>query len=54
VLHRQPTERIGKAVTLRGGADTCLIGTGTILSEVLKAADARGAERARPRQASIP
>jgi len=39
VLHRQPTElRIGKAVTLREGADTCLIGTGTILSEVLKVA----------------
>ena len=54
VLHRQPTElRIGKAVTLREGADTCLIGTGTILSEVLKVADLLAARSVRARVESF-
>jgi transketolase len=40
LLHKQkPVLQIGKAVTLRQGKDVCLIGTGTILSEVIEAAD---------------
>jgi transketolase len=40
VLHAKATVlRIGKAVTLREGVDACLIGAGTILSEVMKAAE---------------
>ena len=50
ILHAKGTAlRIGKAVTLREGSDLCLIGAGTILSEVMKAADllARDGVRAR-------
>lgn len=40
VLHKQaPDLRIGKAITLRMGKDVCLVGTGTILSEVMRAAE---------------
>src|SRR6267378_6105777 len=40
VLHAKATAlRIGKAVTLREGIDACFIGAGTILSEVMKAAE---------------
>ena len=41
VLYENPDEQItlGKAVTLRQGDDICIIGTGPILGEALKAAD---------------
>jgi transketolase len=40
VLHSKGTAvRIGKAITLREGKDACFVGTGTILSEVMKAAE---------------
>ncbi len=35
----EPVFRIGNAITLREGSDICLIGTGTILSVVLRAAE---------------
>jgi len=40
VLHAgEPAFRLGKAITLRDGNDVCLIGTGTILSVVMRAAE---------------
>jgi transketolase len=43
VLHKNGAQiRIGRAITLREGKDVCLIGAGTILSEVIKAADLLG------------
>ena len=40
LLHRgNPDFTIGKAITLREGADVCILGSGPILSEALAAAD---------------
>ena len=40
VLHKaEPTFEIGKAITMRDGSDVCLLSAGTVLSEVLHAAD---------------
>ncbi len=40
IIHSvQPKLAFGHAITLRDGRDLCLIGTGTIMPEVLKAAD---------------
>jgi transketolase len=50
VLHAKGTSvRIGKAVTLREGTEACIIGAGTILSEVIKAADDLAKEGIRAR-----
>lgn len=39
-LHaRAPSLRLGEAITLRDGGDVCLIATGTLMAEVLRAAD---------------
>jgi transketolase len=40
VIHKQqPDFRLGKAITVRDGASTCLISTGSMMSVVLAAAD---------------
>lgn len=40
VIHQQtPDFEIGKALIIQNGKDVCLLGTGTILPDVLKAAD---------------
>ncbi len=45
VIHRHPPSlEIGRAITVREGRDTCLISTGNIMPEVLKAADFLEAE----------
>ncbi len=45
VVHRQPPDfRIGKAIPLREGTDVCILATGTILPEALRAAESLAAE----------
>jgi transketolase len=40
IIHKTAPEfRLGKAITVRSGTDVCLIAAGTIMSEVLAAAD---------------
>ena len=44
VIHKTaPALRIGRAITIRQGKDLCLISTGNMMPEVLKAADALAA-----------
>lgn len=54
ILHKRDAAlQIGRAVTLREGRDVCLIGAGTILSEVVKAADLLAGERINARVESF-
>lgn len=55
IIHKsQPDFTIGRAITLRQGADVCLIGTGNMVSVVLAAADALETEQVSARVESFP
>ncbi|HLI14401.1 MAG TPA: transketolase C-terminal domain-containing protein [Alphaproteobacteria bacterium] len=55
ILHAtEPDFAIGRAITLRNGADLCLIATGTIMSVVLAAADRLAAAGLSVRVESFP
>jgi transketolase len=44
VHEKEPVFEIGKGIVLRQGGDVALVGTGTIMPEVIKAADRMGAQ----------